>query len=174
MNKITILTLCTTAIISICVAGYHRTYKEAENVLVEAGSVYDSLSVALIKAREAMIQQQIEEKVANEYEAQQKSMQKSLVTVYDKQGYDHYVRVKVLDYKLSIDEAQEKLQSIYSGLSKSEASDVNKAYLQRVVGEGFDVEGIVIFAESNPNSPKATAERAAAEVRRMRSMAVRK
>jgi hypothetical protein len=155
MKKITILALCIAAtIISICVT---EKTKETESVLVEASPVNDSLVVEL--------EQQIEDKIAKEYAAQQKT----IVTVYDKQGYEHHIDVEVLASELTVDDAKAKLQSIYSGLSKSEASDVNKAYLQRVVGEGFSVKGIILSAKGNdPNYPKALLEKARAEAKNAR------
>ncbi len=70
------------------------------------------------------------------------------VNAYDKQGYPHHIEVAVLDSKASKDEAKAKIQSYYAGLSKAEASDVNKAYLNQLIGEGFAVERFFIIVES--------------------------
>ena len=71
-----------------------------------------------------------------------------MVKAYDKQGYDYHIELYVLDSKASKEEATAKIQSYYAGLSKAEASDVNKAYLNELIGEGFVVSRFFIFAEA--------------------------
>ncbi len=71
-----------------------------------------------------------------------------MVKAYDKHGYSHHIELYVLDSKASKEEATAKIQSYYAGLSKAEASDVNKAYLNELIGEGFVVSRFFIFAEA--------------------------
>lgn len=79
------------------------------------------------------------------------------VKAYDKQGYDHHIEVSILDSKASKEEATAKIQSYYAGLSKAEASDVNKAYLNELIGKGFEVSRFIMFAKPEHNNCRVTA-----------------
>ncbi len=161
MKRIFIFALCIIAAI-FAIYSYTTNSSKAEEVEVNGWNIncsseelLDEMVGKFIKYEQKMSPQARSVEKTPNYPSFQ-------VKACDKQGYDHHIEISILDSKASKEEATVKIQSYYEGLSKAEASDVNRAYLNELIGKGFEVKHFIMFASPDPNNAKAIIARAMA------------